>query len=56
MYSKFSLADGSVAKNIITFWVDMNSTVYIDNKKNDISILGDGPAQGLDDTTLTAET
>ena len=33
----------------------MSSSVYIDNKKKDISIIGKGPSQGLDDTTLTAE-
>ena len=33
----------------------MSSSVNIDNKKKDISILGEGPIQGLDDTTLTAE-
>ena len=31
----------------------MSSSVHIDNKKNDISILGKGPTQGLDDITLT---
>ena len=29
--------------------------MHIDNKNKDILILGDGPTQGLDDTTLTAE-
>ena len=33
----------------------MNSSVHICNKGKDILILGDGPTQGLDDTTLTAE-
>ena len=33
----------------------MNSSVDIDNKKKDILILGQGPTQGLDNTTLTAE-
>ena len=33
----------------------MSSSVYIDNKKKDILILGEGPTQGLDGTTLTAE-
>ena len=52
--SEFSLTDGSVGKNVITFGVDMSSSVHIDNKKKDILILGIGPRQGLDDTTLTA--
>ena len=33
----------------------MSSSVHIDNKNKDILILGDGPTQGLDDDTLTAE-
>ena len=33
----------------------MSSFVHIDNKGKDILILGEGPTQGLDDTTLTAE-
>ena len=33
----------------------MSSTVHIDNKNKDILILGEGPIQGSDDTTLTAE-
>ena len=31
----------------------MGSSVHIDNKNKDILILGKGPIQGLDDTTLT---
>ena len=33
----------------------MSSSAHIVNKKKDILILGFGPTQGLDDTTLTAE-
>ena len=33
----------------------MSSSAHIDNKKKDTSILGEGPTQRLDDTTLTAE-
>ena len=33
----------------------MGSSVHVDNKKKDILILGEGPTQELDDTTLTAE-
>ena len=33
----------------------MSSSVYIDNKSNDILILVEGPTQWLDDTALTAE-
>ena len=41
--------------NVIIFGVDMRSSLHGDNKKKDILILGEGPTQGLDDTTLTAE-
>ena len=33
----------------------MGLSVHIDNKNKDILILGEGPVQRLDDTTLTAE-
>ena len=38
------------------FEADMSSYVHIDNKNKHILTLGEGPTQGLDDTTLTAET
>ena len=33
----------------------MSSSVHVDNEGKDILILGEGPTQGLDGTTLTAE-
>ena len=33
----------------------MSSSAHIDNNRKDILILGKGPTQGLNDTTLTAE-
>ena len=33
----------------------MSSPVDIDNKGKDVLIFGEGPTQGFDDTTLTAE-
>ena len=33
----------------------MSSSMHVDNKGKHIFILGEGPTQGLDDTTLTAE-
>ena len=33
----------------------MGSSVHIDNKRKEILILGEGPTQELDDTTLTAD-
>ena len=41
--------------NVIIFTTDMSSSVHITNKIKDILILGGGPTQGLNDTTLTAE-
>ena len=49
---KFSFGNG-YGLNAIIFGVDMSSSVHVDNKKKDI--LGEGPTQGLDDTTLSAE-
>ena len=53
--SQFSWTYGSMGRNIIIFGVDMSSSVHVGNKGKDILILGEGPIQGLDDTTLTAE-
>ena len=44
-----------MGKNFIIFGADLSSPVHINNKIKDILILGEGPTQGLDDTTLTAE-
>ena len=30
--------------------------MHVDNKEKDVLILGDGPTQGFDDSSLTAET
>ena len=49
----FSPANG-FGRNVIIFWVDMSLSVHVDNEKKYILILGEGPTQGLDDTTLTA--
>ena len=42
-------------KNVIIYGAGMSSSVHIDNKNEDIRILGEGLTQGLDDNTLTAE-
>ena len=42
----------SLGKSVIIFGVDMSSSVHFVNKKKYILILGTGPTQGLDDTTL----
>ena len=44
-----------MGKNVIIFGDDMSSSVHYDKKSKDILILGEGPAQVLDDTALTAE-
>ena len=44
-----------MGKNVIIFEAYMRSSVHVDNKGRDILILGEGPTQGLNDTTLTAE-
>ena len=53
--SEFLLPDGSYGKNVIIFEADMSSSLHVDNKGKNILILGEGPTQGVDDTTLTAE-
>ena len=50
-----SFPTGGFGFNVIFFGVDMSSSVHVDNKKKDILILDEGPAQGLDDKKLTAE-
>ena len=47
---KFSVGTG-FGRNCIIFGIDMSSSVHVDNKKRYIWILGEGPTQGLDDTT-----
>ena len=44
-----------MGRNVINFGADLNSSVHIENKGNDILILGEGATQGLDDTMLTTE-
>ena len=53
-HSDFLFTDGSYGKNVIICEADMSSSVHVDTKVRAI-ILGEGPTQGLDDTTLTAE-
>ena len=54
-HGNFSFLDIGLARNVITFGIDISAFVHIDNKKKDILILGKGPTQGLEHT-LTAET
>ena len=50
----FSFSDGGYGQNVLILEVDMSFSTHIDNKKNDILVLGIGPTQGLEHT-LTAE-
>ena len=45
----------AMEKNVIIFTADMTSYVHVDNRGKDGLIPGEGPTQGLDDTTLTAK-
>ena len=53
--SEFPLHDGTMGKNVIILAADMNPSVHADSKEKHFFILGEGPTQGLNDTTLTAE-
>ena len=53
--SLFPLPNFDWDKNVIIFGVDVSWSVHTENKKKDTLILGNGPAQRLHDTTLTAE-
>ena len=52
--SSFSFPGSGFGQNVIIFGAEMSSSVHVDNEKKDISILGKGSAQGLEDT-MTAE-
>ena len=39
-------------KIVITFAVDISSSVDIDNRNKDALIIGEGPTQGIDDRWL----
>ena len=53
--SFYLLPNNTTRRNVSIFRVDMILWVHIDNKGKDMLIPGDGPTQGLDDTTLTAK-
>ena len=52
---EFLFTDGSMERNVIILGDDTNSSVHVDDKNKCILILGEGPTQGLDDTTSTVE-
>ena len=49
----FTFPGGGFGQNVLTFGADMSSSVYVDNKKKDILILGKGPPQALEHTLTT---
>ena len=53
--SQSSWTDGSWGKNVIIFGADVSSSLHVDNKKESILVLGEGPMQSLGNTTITAE-
>ena len=52
--SEFSFTDWSMRKNVIIFGADMSSFVHIHNENEGILILGEGPTQGLDDSSINS--
>ena len=54
-HAEFSWTNGSTGKNVIIFGVDNSSSVHIDDRNKNNLVLGEGPTQGLDIVTITAE-
>ena len=54
-YSGYGIGFDRTGVLVITWWVDMSSSVHIDNEGKDILILGSGPTQGLGEHSLIAE-
>ena len=50
----FSMGNINNGRNVLIFGVHENSVVHSNNKANNISIIGDGFVQGINDTTLYA--
>ena len=44
---KLDLIEEEVFQNVFIFGEDMSSSAHIENKTNDILVLGTGPTQGL---------
>ena len=51
----FSMGNINNGRNVLIFGVHENSVIHSNNKANNICIMGDGFAQGINDTTLYAE-
>ena len=52
--SSFTFSGVGFGQNVLVFRADMSSSTHIDNKKEDILVLGKGPTKGLEHT-LTVE-
>ena len=52
-----SFSEGSInnGRNVLIFGVHESSLLHSNNKANNIYVMGKGPVQGIDDTTLYAE-
>ena len=51
----FSMGNINNGRNVLIFGVHENSVIHLNNKKNNIFIMGDGIVQGINDTTLYVE-
>ena len=47
--------DKDFARNVVIFDVDDSSSSHTDNRKNNFLVIGEGPTQGINDSTGTAE-
>ena len=53
--SQFLWENSRRDETVVNFGADISSYVNVDSKNKDILVLGEGPTQGLDDTTVTVE-
>ena len=51
----FLFSDGSFGQNVIIFGADMSRSIYANNKKNNILVLGKDFIQGINGTTIYTE-
>ena len=49
------MSNSEWGKSVVIFGVDNSSYMHADNREKYILVLGEGPTDGLDDTTITAE-
>ena len=49
------MPNGEFGKDVIIFAVDNSSSTHTDNRKKYIPVVGEGPTDRLDDTTITAD-